>query len=503
MKHDIRIILDNDNFYDFKYSISNLFNISIIIENSNKEDFIKIITDYEKMRECFKASYELELKTSDDLHTLNTMKMFCDRKDSFYKYMIKSCEYIILESNRYEEIIEYINNNPEVLNNKILLPGYFLLNKEHLEDAEEYFKGINNIYVLTEGNDLPITLDEYRKTIEFIDNFVNEVKSLNFSPLEQIMYVYDKVRDRVYKKESTSESIFESRDITKVLFGDKIVCVGFAKIFDIILKKIGINTKIYDILSKDGNGGHERNVVYINDKKYDVEGIYYFDTTWDSKKGNDNNYLNKYKFFAITKKEIDKYTSKDYNDECLSKYSNDLDMVLIDLLKEKELSEIDVEFIDTINYLSLLVMDKKLITRSMYFPKSFPDFLKDDFNLNDTIDSIRKLIKLMNKPIKANILLEVLYNVRKIEYYKDSIKYPFDINNFYETLLNSNWCFDYGMKNLINVLFEEKAKEIYNNSLKNNMINFIKQEELDKKIAQVKLTKTLRKVLDKKMKDEL
>lgn len=503
MKHNIRIILDEKtNIYPFKYSISNLFSIDVEIENSNKESFQSISTNYDKMRECFKLDYNDKKSANYDLHTQKTIKMFCDREDCFYNYIFNNAEYIILDSINYIYILDYIKNNKELLNKKILLPIPLKLNNEDLESVEKYFKDLNNIYIMTESNEVPINIKDYRKTVEYINEFVDEVNLLNFSPLEKIMYVYDKVRDNVYTEEKEYESLFESRDLTKVLLGDKIVCVGFSKIFDIILKRLNIKTMLYDLNSKDKTGGHERNIVYVKDNKYNVDGIYYFDTTWDSKrKENDNKYLYGYRFFAKTKKEIEKYNDEDYNDVTLPTFNEELDLQFHLEYNKKSLFNIDDDLLTTINNLSKLVDGKKLITKQMMLPKSFPSFMREDLNLSYTLNSIKKYIKLMNKPINANILLDVLYNVRKIEYYKNSDKYPFDVDSFYKVVKYSDWVFDYGLKNLLDVLFKDKSKEMNLKNIKNDMINYIKDNELDRKIEQVKLSKTLRKVLDKKIED--
>ena len=43
---------------------------------------------------------------------------------------------------------------------------------------------------------------------------------------------------------------------------------------------------------------------------------------------------------------------------------------------------------------------------------------------------IYELTRYFNNPISADVLLEVLYNVRKQQYYYNPEKYPFDLNDF-------------------------------------------------------------------------
>ncbi|UKI57555.1 MAG: hypothetical protein L6V81_09640 [Clostridium sp.] len=78
-----------------------------------------------------------------------------------------------------------------------------------------------------------------RKTIDAIDEIVKkQLEKHNLSTLEEIMYAYDLVREKVYTRELDTESDRISRDLSSVLFGDKIVCAGYVAIFNSVLKKI-------------------------------------------------------------------------------------------------------------------------------------------------------------------------------------------------------------------------------------------------------------------------
>ena len=46
-------------------------------------------------------------------------------------------------------------------------------------------------------------------------------------------------------------------------------------------------------------------MIYLNDKKYNVEGVYFLDATWDSKKSEEDKlYPYRYKYFLKTFEEI-------------------------------------------------------------------------------------------------------------------------------------------------------------------------------------------------------
>lgn len=250
------------------------------------------------------------------------------------------------------------------LYNKIVDEQIYNLND--YPTIKEKYQSNPNIYFHIEGNTQPISIAEFEKTYNIINNIVSKIQKLNLSPLEQIMYVYDLARDRVYKEELITEPPYISRDLTSVLLGNRIVCVGFSNIFNQILENLGITSKKDHLKSIDSNEpNHVRNIVYVYDKKYNIEGNYLFDLTLDCKDNiDDNTYLNSYRYFAKTKKEMDRYYPK---------------------------------------YQSITIT------------------------------------KISNTPIDYKTLLEVLYNVRKIEHYEDKEKYPLNIETITIIAYNSHW----------------------------------------------------------------
>ena len=199
-------------------------------------------------------------------------------------------------------IKEFIDNNPCLKDKQLLVNGVFDINHESLDPLLKYFDNHKDYQVLINGNTKYVTIEEYEKTVLAIDEIVNKIKKYNLSQLEQIMYAYDLVRDRVYKSEDENDDFSVSRDISSALLGNKIVCVGYSVIFEKVLDNLGIRSKMITLHRKNTNKGHRRNIVYVDDPKYDINGVYYFDTTWDSKKINgDSSYLDSYKFFCRNK----------------------------------------------------------------------------------------------------------------------------------------------------------------------------------------------------------
>ena len=99
---------------------------------------------------------------------------------------------------------------------------------------------------------------------------------------------------RLYKLDE--ENYYKSSDVSSVLTGDSIVCAGYSNVFNAILKCL--NIKAAPLISKEAK--HQRSIIYVQDEKYNIDGVYVFDPTWDRRKNKeDKEYINRYNYFAI------------------------------------------------------------------------------------------------------------------------------------------------------------------------------------------------------------
>ena len=429
-------------------------------------------------------------------------------KEVIYNYinnnfdLVTNCDSIIIDS-LDELIIEYLNKNPILYEKKITIKRNY--NLSDLDYVKSIYKNIPNLYVYIKENKESITINDYEKTVNEINKIINKVKKYNFSQLEQIMYVYDLIRERVYKKENPTDSENLSRDLTSVLLGDKIVCVGYAKIFEQVLLGLNIQVSQHQLINKlTNNSGHVLNVVYVNDKKYNIEGIYYFDLTWDSKtKENDNSYLNSYKYFAKTKEEIGVHYNEKYYDENFKATNENIINELITLLKKRNITNITDEIKEKINELSMFISKKDIlyfddinlnislnISKKRFFKKNHP---------NEIIEVLEGYKRLLNQPININTLLEVLYNVRKIEYYESPSKYLFDLKYLALTAYNSQWKFNENSKEYFpNILFNTIPSQA--SEFKKDIKNYATTKKLEQNISKVKVTKVLKRICEQKSK---
>ncbi len=441
--------------------------------------------------------FEDLIKRADFKDEFRRTLQVCDEDDKeFYKEckknqieLLNNCEFITFMF-PIDRVYKYIEENPIIKDKKLLFQMGFELNLDIVSNIEKMFKDTSNIYFHMVSDSEFISFDQYKQIVKTIYNIVDEVNGFDFSPLEKIMYVYDIVRNKVYKEVDEGEDKMIARNLSTSLLGDKIVCVGYSKIFKAILNQLNIDCEEV-LLHYSGQKGHARNSVFIKDKKYNIDGIYYFDVTYDAKKEENNNkYLFSYKFFAKTKDEIDDLTKKDLKEDGFSKYPASLSEDLYDELETKEIYEISDELVNSINYMSMRVLNKRIISKRLF--RIAPDSFK--ITKNQLINIVDDLMKKFDTSIKAETFIEVLFNVRKEEYRKDPDKYPFDMNAFFRAILISEWNFNDPLDStFLNEMYKKRGEKIYLMNKNNFLFKYNHETNLEERIEEAKKLKIFEK----------
>lgn len=413
--------------------------------------------------------------------------------------LMDSVEFIRLS---FEELdnVEFIKKNPLVLTKKVALSEMLDITDydKLMELMNKYNDIADKIYVSLTGNTNYVSLMDCYKTMSAIKNQADDIKRLGLSPMETIMYVYDQVRNRVYTFENEDESCFKSRDLSEVMFGDKIVCAGYANVFHVLLHYIGIENLVVLLTERNNpKSGHARNVVYVKDDKYDIDGVYYFDPTWNSKRKNETNeYLYRYTYFAKTRKFMDDDKNYDLEDSFCPMYSVDMDKKIKRIIDEGKLERL-MPYTKSLNYMSGLVTHSSLINPMNVMPMA-PMY--GQFDTDEFLKKFEEVFSKFNKEIPAETMLKIFNNVRKIEYYQNPEWYPYSLEDMYKTCMKSNWQFankhlDARQRMLQNI-FEEKVEL----EPIDNFKNYGHETGLFQDVERVRVAKVLRLVCDKKSK---
>ena len=169
-------------------------------------------------------------------------------------------------------------------------------------------------------------LTTYQKEEKKLENMIARIRYANLSPLEKFLAVYDIVKKfKKYKdNEDSPEEAWQMRYILEDN-NDYIVCAGFAKLLTELLNRVNIPSKyisLYVDSSYDDShimeerqltyDMHARNLIKLDDDKYNIHGYYLSDSTWDNHLNRDL-YLNALLTFDRKKeaKRLEKLSDED------------------------------------------------------------------------------------------------------------------------------------------------------------------------------------------------
>lgn len=317
-----------------------------------------------------------------------------------------------------------------------------------------------------------------KKDNELLELMVKDIKDSSYSPLEKYIAVYNIAKKFKEFLESPND-MDESRYVDKLLYNDYMVCVGYAKFLRELLNKVGIKSYEYDVdtdISYDRGftleekpidlSAHARLIVDIKDPKYNIDGFYVTDPTWDNYLERDY-YSHALMSFDKTSQEIRyfKLTDEDLILNCKSKeeYIDKVNL-LFDKLKRKSYIKTDEEA------LSLICKKIKDILLNLY-PDKYVALTKDLKEFEEKKYSIVReerekmeeklsyefidkagdfFIEKLGKDIKIDTLVEAACNVNKdvfnltdeqLKVYKedllnknrkkDAFNFPYYYNSYY------------------------------------------------------------------------
>lgn len=127
---------------------------------------------------------------------------------------------------------------------------------------------------------------ESRKLVNNINSL--EINGKKLSNLEKFMVLYRFVADRYFTE--NEKDPMRSRNYISTFSGEYAVCVGFSELLTTLCDECGIICTDQYLFVGEKNDfvhtklhNHKNNLVYIDDPKYNVKGIYIADATIDAK----------------------------------------------------------------------------------------------------------------------------------------------------------------------------------------------------------------------------
>ena len=433
---EIRIVLNKElkeDDYAFELSADPSNDFSLMIYTNGKSTFDEMVGRKDIINQIIEESKDMlehisgikcNVNTIDDILNNLTLISFSASKyrmEEIFNYT-ETEDYSPEESKNI--VYDYLMSHPEYKDKKIVINDAIKIDTD-LEEVKNRYIGFKDLYVIPEGDSSPMPIDNAKVGNE-LNDFINNLKSLNLSPLEYSILVYDLVREKPYKYEEEGESKSESREVYRALVGDSIVCAGYANIYSKILNELGIYATDITLESNvPGNPGHARNLVYIKDDKYNIDAAFVCDPTVDSREKEDTyDYL--YNYIGFLKKDLS-------------------DLNKVNQLHEKSLAGFDYYSIDEIDD-----MIKEASKPSFFIPSLTDDYYKitgckrtlrnllycltkDEEEMNNEIPSFNKYKEKMHAIWKNNIdattFVKALINVRMIENRINSNKYPYSLKD--------------------------------------------------------------------------
>ena len=195
--------------------------------------------------------------------------------------------YLYIPANDIETIKKYVElKENNLLNYTIVFKTMYInYNTSLISDNINYFKTIKDkkdIYFSFDGEKL-LSLDQIIKDDEFLDYCVQNIKNSDMSPFEKYLAIYDIVKNfKKYNKRPDDRALQESRNLYMILNNNYMVCAGYARLLETLLKRIGIDATFLISPTNRDDMQHAIVALKIKDEKYNLDGVYLSDPTDDN-----------------------------------------------------------------------------------------------------------------------------------------------------------------------------------------------------------------------------
>lgn len=175
----------------------------------------------------------------------------------------------------------------QVIKNKRVKEVKYRLKNKTYEDIYQLKQIANNsdLRIAYENSSNTASYEEFVGMRKAIDYYKELIATSGLSPVEEIAYVYDILKTMRYHENEKNK--LRPRNIHSIVADGDIVCVGYSEFAVQLLKEVGIRCigVSCTCLNRNSNDRfHERNIVRLDDDKYNIHGLYALDITWDSDK---------------------------------------------------------------------------------------------------------------------------------------------------------------------------------------------------------------------------
>lgn len=291
---------------------------------------------------------------------------------------------------------------------------------DNIEFFENLHKNNININFKYDNGEKEFSLKQVLDDEHFLQKAAEDIKSKNFSPLEELIAIYDIAKVfKPYSKENDRFSA-KSRSVYEYLDNEYMVCAGYADLICNLGHRVGARcSKIRLDTTKEG---HVRNYANIVDPKYGIDGYYAMDATWEQdgklKVGRYEQLRSTYEDFLLTTEEGRN------NAETGVQIKVDSYDKIFTCQTPEELRQADSKTSNRVIE-QIRVLDPEFYKTIQGF-----DLKKDDY-ANVILDYLKSKI---NNPVSKEALLDAVINVKKSIYLNFSEKDFEDMRMGYSVL---------------------------------------------------------------------
>ena len=185
-----------------------------------------------------------------------------------------------------------LDNKPTILIGLDKVVDFELLDIEKYESLGLEFRIVLDHFTYS--------FEEFKIINDKLNSYLEKLINDNMRPYEKYISIYNFIRKfKEYKivEQPQSESVSDflkklseivdnknqSCNLKYILENDNIDCLGFSKLLQTLLNKVGIESSDFgfEVYDNTGSfiGGHARTILNLDDDKYDIHGIFISDAT--------------------------------------------------------------------------------------------------------------------------------------------------------------------------------------------------------------------------------
>ena len=242
-------------------------------------------TLFDFRRERQKNNVKLYISSSKDEVLFN----------GYYEKVQKVINYYVQGGISKNEMVVCLNINQYFPKEDGQQDTSYSFNSNQWQTIEKVKEKMDNIGVsfVFEDQTSSFTPNQVKCANDKIQITANDIKEKNLSPLESVFMAYKSVISKKYLEvDDISSNYGIARSPYGVLNSNNVVCVGYINWFKAILDELNLSdVKLYindiAVIDEMKFGYHKNGVIYIKDEKYNLDGYYLIDPTWDSIKNDD------------------------------------------------------------------------------------------------------------------------------------------------------------------------------------------------------------------------